>query len=379
MFHVGSATIIATHIEVEKRENQTIPEIKKTVSVTLPVTAVLEASVLIQSMKTALKNSAEQMVLEHIGSPDEIHCFLESPWYASQVRTIKLSKHTPFSITSKIVKDLVKKEIELFEKDQFIATTSPDLRPVIFEQKINDIRLNGYAVSDPYGKKAHEIELSIVVSFAQADLLAEIRQQITSIFHQKNIQFHSFTYAGSLVVGDLFISHDKFLYLDIGGEVTDVVMITENVYREVVSFPWGSNTLVRKAAEQLHLPISLTQALLSLYASKKLESSQKQKLEKTLDPIIAEWTRQFEKALENMASRFSVPHTIALIVQHDFVSLFKQAIIDESFAQHIVTAEMFAVVPLSDVQWHLYARQPHVTHPKSSMGALLISKQINHL
>ncbi len=378
MFHVGSGSIIAAYVLLEPRAEGVIPQVENSVIVPLPITDELNGVVLVSAMRKALKKSAELMVEEKIGSPDEIICFLESPWYASQVRNIRITKNTPFLVTEKLITGLIKREIELFDKEELAQYRASGNDSVIIERELGAIRLNGYPTTDPYGKKTSEIDLSVVISFGPRALISEIQQEISAIFHRTGIKFKTFAHAGSSVVQDLFISQDQFLFADVGAEMTDIVLVKDNAYREAVSFPYGTHTLLRKVAIKLGVTIDVAQSLLSLYGTGKLEAMQAMKIERILAPVIQEWTRNLEISLEKLASRFTIPHTIALITEQSMLPFFKEAILDESFAQHLLVAESFGVVPLSEVPWHTFARHSVPTHPRTSMGALSVAKYMNN-
>ncbi len=375
VFHIGSSSIIAAHVLLEPQAGGSIPQIENSVTVSMPIAKELDSATLVAAMRSALKKSAELMVAENIGSPDEIVCFLESPWYATQVRTVRITKNTPFVVTEKLIKDLVSKETDLFQKEELSQYGQSENDSLIVERELEAIRLNGYPSSEPYGKKVREIDLSIVISFGPRVLMKAIQAEVASIFHRTDIRFQTFAYAGSSIVQDLFISHDQFLFADVGGEMTDIVLVKDNTYREAISFPWGTRTLLRSLSTKLGLPIGDAEALMSLYASGKLESSRVAKLNRALGPIMSDWTRNFEKTLEKLATKFSIPSTIALIIEPTMLSVFREAVLDESFIQHVLAAEPFAVVPLGEVPWKTYTRHTVPAHPRTSIASLLLAKQ----
>lgn len=378
MFHIGSGTIIAAHVLLEPRAGGVIPHIENSVIIHLSIPVELQGIALVSAMRQALKKSAEQMVSQKIGSPDEIICFLESPWYATQVRNVRVTKNTPFLVTEKLVKDLVKRETDLFEKEELVSYQEDENDSMIIERELGAIRLNGYSVNNPYGKKVRELDLSVIISFSPRSLISQIQQEIAAIFHRTNCTFQTFAYAGSSITQDLFISDDQFLFVDVSSEMTDVVVVKDSAYREAISFPYGTHTLIRAIALKLNFSILDTQSLLSLYATGKLESGLTIKLEKVVSVVLQQWTRSFEVSLEKLATQFAIPHTIALLIEPGMLSIFKQAILDETFAQHMLTAKSFGVVPLYEVPWNTFTRQTVQVHPRSSIGALLIAKYMNN-
>jgi len=377
IFHIGSGGIIAADVLFESQTKDIIPEILTTAVFQMPVDLELSGTKLIETMLRTLKKSAEHMVSQNIGSPNEIICFLESPWYVAQARTIRSAKNTPFQVTEKLVKELIKKETELFDREELAGYRESGSESIIVEREITDIRFNGYSVTEPYGKKVREISINLIFSVSPKELISQIQTTISSVFHRTSISFRTFAYAGSTITRDLFTMNDSFLFADIGGEMTDIVLVKENAYTEAISFPWGTHSLLRAIADKSSISIDEARSILSLYTSGKMEAGLQRKIEKTLDTIMQAWTQNFGQALSKLATRFGIPHTIALIIEPAMLPFFKQAIMNESSIQHTLTTQSFSIVPLSEIPWTSFARHASPAHPRSTIAALLVAKHMS--
>ncbi len=373
IFHVGSSAIIGAHVIFDITSKRAIPEITHGAVVPIPITKSLSTEQLIKNMQKSLREAGNRLVHESIGSPDKIICFLESPWYAAQVRSIKISKHVPFTITEKLIKDLVKKEVELFGREYVRAD-----KDILIEKEITDVKLNGYATPDFYGKKAKELSIGMVLSIAPRELLTKMQDQIGAVFHRKEVRFRTFAHAGSMVTRDLFITMNEFVFVDVGGEVTDIVLVKDNMYAETISFPWGTNTLYRAYAHKKGCSLADATSELSVYLSGVMHGTAAKSIERVLEPLIQEWSHQFGVSLEKIAKHHSLPHTIALLTEPlPFSGLFKTTLLNETRIQHTLTAQAFTVVELAEVPWHNFTQKSRNPHPRGAIAALLVAKYMD--
>lgn len=375
IFHIGSSTILGAHVLFDVENPSPIPEITHTVVTQMKMTAKLTPESLVASMQKAVNDTGHKMVQALVGSPDKIICFLESPWYAAQVRTVTMSKRAAFSVTEKLVQDLIKKETELFEREYVRESND-----VLIERAIASIKLNGYTVTDPYAQKASELEIGLVLSVSPQEILSKIQAEIGQVFHRTRVTFRTFAHAGSVVTSDLFLTTDTFIFTSIGGELTDVVLVKNNVYAETISFPFGTHTLIRTLAESLGQSLEDAEQTLSLYLSGNMEKMQIRKIERALTQGLEVWSDEFGRALSKIAHHYTLPHTVALLTDPlRYASLFKKAIQDESRVQHTLTAHPFTVVALSDVSWNDFVRHANNPHPKGAIAALLVAKYTHNV
>ncbi|MCX6712153.1 MAG: hypothetical protein NT041_00490, partial [Candidatus Vogelbacteria bacterium] len=111
-------------------------------------------------------------------------------------------------------------------------------------------KLDGYLTTWPIGQKAQEVTLNRFVSWANKDLLVELRDAIKSEYAEAPVIFNTFSFATYDIFKD-FLPDKDFILLDTGNEITDVLIIKDNVLAEHFSFPKGKNYLIRELAKNL--------------------------------------------------------------------------------------------------------------------------------
>ena len=291
----------------------------------------------------SLEIVAEKISKSGQGAPKKIFVTLSSPWYASQTRIIGLQKDIPFIFTKKFADGLIDKEINLFEEEYLKKYAHP--KDTVRSVEIKNIKttLNGYETTKPFNQKAKEFEMTIFVSISPEQVLGKIEQAINKYFHLKDIKFFSFVMSSFVVARDIFTHQENFLLIDLGGEVTDIAMIKNNALRESISYPSGSNFLIRGVASSLKCTLEEAKSFISLYKDGHAVGSVAKKLEPILSELKKSWLQKFQESLANLSNDISIPTNIFLAVDKEFYDFFSEIIKTEQFNQYTLTESKFEV------------------------------------
>ncbi len=295
---------------------------------------------------------ASKICLMGLGAPKKTFCVLSSPWYASQIRVIKLEKHTPFIFTSKLADSLIQREIKLFEEEVLLkyAHTENKLRSIEFRNM--KTALNGYATSNPLHQKTKELEMTIFISMSLEQVLQKIEEAIGEHFYFKNIKFLSFGMASFAVARDVFSHQKNFLLIDIGGEVTDISMIKKDVLSESISFPLGHNFIIRGAASALDCTFNEAKTFISLYRDGHASEFIKKKLQPVINKLKTKWLNNLQGSLALLSKGVSIPVTIFITVDKDLADFFAETIKAEQLNQYTSAESKFKVTFLGTEAFH---------------------------
>ena len=290
---------------------------------------------LIVSLNKILKNTTMPL--------DRINVCLASPWYASQVRTAKLTRLSPFVVANSHLDDMVRRELKAFEDEEIkIKNLSGDaVRPI--ESQTIRARLNGYETHVPVGLSAKELELTIFLSIASERTLKGIEDIISKVYSAP-IMFSTFLSMTYLVARDFFPHQENYILADIGGEVTDISFVKENGLQQSFSFPQGKNFILRRLSEGLKREIHECETLWQLHAEGKTEGPVKDMCTNILLAAKNEWQTLFQKALYTASRDLYVPDTILLTVDDSVSMWFSNAIKDEQFHQNALAGKEFRIV-----------------------------------
>jgi len=341
VFDVGSSSVGGALFMTQESG---IPKIIKVVREPILLQETLDIDRFLSLAIQSLERVAGEIYKSGLGIPKKCFCILSSPWHISQTRVIKLEKNTPFVFTGKLANSLIKKEVSLFE-EEYVARYKNIKSPLrSIEFKNIKIMLNGYETHKPLDQKARELEMTVFISVCEERIIDQINKAIGKFFHFKEIKFSSFVLASFAVMRDVYAHNNDFLMIDISGEVTEISMAKDNVLRESISFPLGSNFIVRKASSILNTPLDETKSLINLFQNRHATESVATKLLSVMEGLQKDWLTKFQESLANLSNDMSVPSTIYLAVDKDFVPFFKHAIETEQFNQYTLTESKFKII-----------------------------------
>ncbi len=297
----------------------------------------------LKAMQQATLVAAGRVKQAKLGAPVRSYCFLASPWYACQIRTIRLAKGAPFIFTEKLRQELVTKEITLFETTDLKKFGPPESLKIL-ETKNVEVKLNGYRVDDPFGKKVREVELTVFFSVSPKIVLEYIEHAIEKSFTLPKLHFFSFLFSSFVVMRNLFTHDEEFLLVDIGGEVTDISLVKKANLVHAVSYPLGKNFVLRRLASALGKTMPEVRSLIALYLQGGLDASAKSTLEPQLASAKTEWLSAFQKSLFSITNELSLPEKVLITADMELADWFREVIETEEFSQYVLTEKKFNAI-----------------------------------
>lgn len=297
----------------------------------------------------ALDKVSDKIYKAGLGAPSRIFCVLSSPWYFSQTRLIHLKKNAPFMFNTKLADSLIHKEIKLFEEEHAVKYGG-SVRAV--ELKNIKTLLNGYETPDPLDKKTKELQMSIFISMSGEQVLKKIEDTIGKHFHSGPTKFISSAMTSFTIVRDIYPGCENFLLIDVGGEVTDILLVKQNIPGTSISFPLGRNYFVRGVATRLRVSLSEAASLVSLFRDGHAEISVAKKLTPIIDDLSAKWLGQLQESLANISEGASIPSAVYLAGGGEMTELFSTIIKSEQFSQYTLAASKFEIILLNTEMLH---------------------------
>lgn len=344
LFDIGSSSIGGVFL---KTQNSGIPKIVFSVRELIVLKEEINVEQFLSLTVKSLEVVVSKAYMAGFGKPDKIFCTLSSPWYVSQTRIINYTKNTPFVFTAKLADSLIQNEINVFEMEHLAQYINTEHSVRIIELKNIKIMMNGYETMSPLNQKGKELEMTIFVSMSPEKILKTIEDAIVKRFHFKEIIFTSFVLAFFTVIRDLYSDQDDFLLVDVGGEVTDISIVKKNILREAVSFPIGRNSIVRGVAYNLKYSLDEAKSSISLLKDDHADALMVKKFEPIISKLKTEWLQKFQESLSTLSHDISVPHTIYMAIDKDFVGFFSEIIKTEQFNQYTLTDSKFKVIVLN--------------------------------
>jgi cell division ATPase FtsA len=347
VIHIGSGSVMSTLVSSDGSKTT----MHASASVDIPILSDLTLSQFEKETRKALDKALHTIASVRLSPPDRVAVYFASPWYASQVRTAKMSRPTSFVVTKALVDDMIARELKAFEDEQIADKkgTAEALRAV--DAKVVQVKLNEYPHNDPIGMSTRELELSIYVSVAPEHIVKAIEETIQRTYHAP-VTFSSFLLASFVVTRDFFPQVHSYVLVDVGGEVSDVTLVREGTIFQSVSFPHGCNFVLRKLSMGLNRSTAEAVSICTLYIDNKLEDTVRSQCDNILKEVKSIWSQSFQKALYTVSNDLSIPDTILLSVGTNIAPWFIDNIRHEEFHQYTRVEKDFKVIVLNSELFH---------------------------
>ncbi|MBX4215596.1 hypothetical protein KW797_01460 [Candidatus Parcubacteria bacterium] len=346
---VGSASVGAALVLLKGSD---APLVLRSVRTPVQFQAHLRFDRLLKLTLKALEESVGAVLDRSFGKPSKAFCFLAAPWYGSEVRTVKFGDgESEFTFDEKLMDHMVSEELSRFAGKEMERYERLQGHIYLIENKVIDVRLNGYRTDNPMGVRAKEAELSLLLCLAPDQAVTEFIETIRRIIHGVPIVFHSFLLPFFAVLRDLYHGTEDALLIDIGGEVTEVSLMRGGLLLGTVSFPLGKNFVLRRTAAILKKEPEEIRSLLKLLFEGKIDAAERKALEPGIVPVRKEWLAAFNEALDEL-NTLLVPDTVLLFADGDIVKWFIDAVEKEEYGQYALSAGKFAVTTVGGSLLH---------------------------
>ncbi len=300
------------------------------------------------------KNGMSHLTFTMFGnrSVKNIFCILSAPWCLSRTRILKIKKDEPLVVTPNLLERIAEsEEIELNRDAPTIGDGlyEGEAKLCAVEKKLIKVRLNGYESRLPIYKKVSNLELSLFISVTTEEIKDAIEKTIAKVFgHHRQPEFHSFSLTSYVVLRDSFPHKQDFIFMDISGEVTELIFVRHQVILETASFPFGRNTLIRRLAQILKIEPALAESSLAL----RLED----RTEKALKIAGADWLKFLDTAIADFAKDDFVPTKVFLTADQDARKYFEELIDQQTVSQFSLEGEKLSATSLDEKVLKNYCR-----------------------
>lgn len=251
----------------------------------------------------------------------EVHFALSSPWIVSQAKTLSIE----FPKEVQVNRARIEKIID--EERAKLSPKTGDQQVSVIEQKIFDVRLNGYSVPEWNGMQARQLDVSYTVSVAGTRMLERFIEAAAQAARGRRPFFHSSLLLQHIGLTTVMPERDAYALAHVHGELTDVAVMRKNSCIFFASYPFGVKTLVRKIAATTHTDVQAADSLLTLYTAGHMDQAHAKDSTKIIKDIAMGWSSELKKLFAEQSANCPMPATIVVYAfAHDefFVQALKE-------------------------------------------------------
>ncbi|MFA6554172.1 MAG: hypothetical protein WCS89_01560 [Candidatus Paceibacterota bacterium] len=234
-----------------------------------------------------------------------VHYVLSSPWIVSETKLMTMNFEKDVQVSKKYV-------CELIEADRAkIVPVSAEPMQVV-EQKIFDVKLNGYSVADWENKQTSSLNVSFTVSIASARMVECFIEECRHLVHHNKVQFHSSLLLQYIGVEKVLKSREDYYLVHVHGDYTDTFVVRRKTCVFFGSLHYGVRTIIGRIGTIINNNKQAVDSIMSLYTSGKLDDVHNKKDIEVVEEVVGEWYKKLSKLLSESGNEMS-PSTSVII------------------------------------------------------------------
>lgn len=333
VFDISSSSVGGAHALV-KVDKGHLPTILASSRIEAPLQEDLDMKRFVADTVQNLNQVIEQLHKADTHHPHHIELVLASPWYISQTRTITYKKDTPVTCTRKLFNSLVDEEIQHVIENELSRFGTFGKEGTVVEKQVSLIKLNGYATSNPFGKKAKIIEIYLTVTVVPKKIVEQFSETLRRGYGTRHVSITTSPYTTFVVARDYFNSTHECVVIDIGEEVTDVAFVKGGLFLYQHSFPVGTYGLYRTLMDKKRHTALEARAVIEGYRLSKVSATARTKIDKALGEFSTQWQTALQEVLNGGYYGFCLPDTCYIVADPRFEGVFPGIIASDPFIQH---------------------------------------------
>ncbi len=240
------------------------------------------------------------------GKIDLVRVFFGPPWYKSQI--INLHNKEKRKYTKKFLKKFLSHE-NTENSDSLLKA----------EKSVSVYKINGYQTNSIIDKVGDELEICTFESYISKKTFLNIKKLLKDNLEYKNIKL--FTHLNTIykVLKTHFDYKKTYTTLNITSEITEISIIRDSLFEEIISIPVGHDSIIRKIAKSKKLEFSTVSSMLS-------KSTYSSNLE--FYKLFREyWCKEVNKIIKSENIK-SLPVDVFLITHTNFQNIFPDILVE---------------------------------------------------
>ncbi|MDB5254599.1 MAG: hypothetical protein JWL80_665 [Parcubacteria group bacterium] len=293
-------------------------------------TEVLKHSTLEKGMLSALDMCLEKTLQEGIASLHKdrkqtkisnVMIVFSSPWITTKLATTTFLRKKKTILGSKEIEKIIKESSSRFK--DILDAAYKDTHEVF--ESVAHSSLQG-----------NEFELYSVQNGANSTLIRSIEDMLLRhISMEKGVLLQSFMFVLYKVLAHSFADLKNFTIIEMGEEMTDLMVIKKGIPSFSISLPFGSRTLAKAISKEYGTEIPLALSLIRMFSDSMLDTAATRKLDKVLSLAEEQWIKLWKTSVTGLEEHIDT-NRIFLIASEPFGSISK-VMIQSIFPQNMIT------------------------------------------
>ncbi len=232
---------------------------------------------------------------------DRVTVIFSSPWQVSRVRDIHVTHERAFIVTLDFLESFKKVEATHLMEESEKGEKQSD----VVQEEVEHVRVNGYASDNYIGKRTSVFDASLYLGEVRHSVLEMVRENIFTHthIHKTEIQVCTSPFVFFKAISEVYkISNPSgnFIFIDIGEEVTDMILGHGGIFISTVSFTSGAQFVIRQISKVLDVSPEIALSTLYLFLHNKADTDLHDRVKTLLVALGNEWLIYFEDAMSSL-------------------------------------------------------------------------------
>lgn len=313
----------------------------------------------------ALKKALQTLIKKGFGAPLKVAVFFSSPWVTASLVSETYAPGKEFTMTDKLYEKIIGEVRQINENEEAI------------ERKVLDLRMNGYEITDPIGKRGTSFACKVYISSVPKKLAAAVIAEVQTSYqnHEIPITAHTSPLALFVVARNIFTVKDPVMSFCVGKESTSVLIMREHVLSQVFSVPFGHGAVLRSVMESCGCSLNEAASYLRMYEDEMLDKRDAQKITTSIRAIQKKWFEACAEAWQKENTALLFPSVALLVAPPDYQAWFKDALSSDLFSTYTVLKSPVTVIPLTSAFFvpYVHTQMEDFSYATPKIAALFIN------
>ena len=295
----------------------------------------------IGQLKTLAQETAAAVLDQHVKKsgtpPSEVIAIVHAPWVRSETTSIVQRFGQPTPITEKIISEAAKQAVR---DDTKLSAAN------VFERSVMRIAISGYPTARPEGKTGDRIEIAVLQSDIQPDILAGMTDALGAVFVGRTVTFHSAFFALSIIIREFLPNISHYTLVDVTSLATSAAVVRQGAVLEHAESPIGWRTIVTALAKVTGTTPAEALSRARMAADDSCTDAVCQSVVQSLAAVEPQFVSAYGKMLNELAKAKRIPGLLILLAPPDLGNWFANILSRIDFAQFAVSERPFTTQQL---------------------------------
>lgn len=297
---------------------------------------------------------------ERTAKIETVQVAIAAPWSYTITKTVNFNQEKSFSVTQKLVNELVERAQELtlqaIDENDIIKKLGLE----VMTRATISISANNYPTKEPFGQCATDLAISHVSAISQKRLQDAIREGKDKVVPRAKLERFSFMLIFYCVMQELAPDTSEICLIDVTFEATEIGVVRDGVLKYVTHAPYGMYTIAREIAETCKIPKE--EALAYVRGSDAITKTLSSDKAAALDAVVTKYESRIAELFKRTGDALSVPRALFLHTdsrpEEFYKNRLKNAAIEATkcdHSVHLVTSKLLGEQAIDDTALMLSA------------------------